>query len=91
MVKSNFKINIMKKVITIMCLAAAPILFAQEKQSQAKQIKNEKVSVEQEKAQKIENHKKVQAEKANKKTEVRATGPKSNVTKKAVSVEGKKK
>lgn len=82
----------MKKVITIVCLAAAPIMFAQEKApSKAKQIKNEQVSLEQEKAQKIEANKKVKAEKANKKTEIRATGPKSNVTKKAVSVEGKKK
>lgn len=78
----------MKKVITIMCLAAAPILFAQEKSlsaSEATSVKAEKSAKEQKKVQEADPHSKVKAEKQAqadkiKKQEINATENKTNTS-----------
>lgn len=78
----------MKKVITIVCLAAAPIIFAQEKAaklSEAKQVNTEQVTKEQKKAQQVEANKKAEAEKANKKSKVVTTGPNDKTKKNSAS------
>lgn len=56
----------MKKMITVLCLAAAPVLFAQEKASQASLKQNtttEQEAKEKEKANQVEAQKKAEAEK----------------------------
>lgn len=80
----------MKKVITIMCLAAAPILFAQEKSLKASTKEN--VQVEQQnkkeiKAQEKEAKKKIEAEQKASKTQVKAIANKNEVYKNSLNTQ----
>ncbi len=95
LVKSNFKINIMKKLITIMCIAAAPVLFAQAKsmksEANSQTVKTEQEAKKQNHAAKVEKQKKAEAEKnAIKQNEVKAVDNRNSSTK-ASAVNSKKK
>lgn len=69
----------MKKVITIICIAAAPILFAQEKASKTSEAQNLKTEkVKEQKTQQFEASKKaekVSTQKPSNKKKVQTTGP----------------
>lgn len=88
----------MKKVITIMCVAAAPILFAQEKSLKAsanESIKTEQQAKQEKKANHLESKKKVEAEKIKQKEVKAVQNSGKNVSRessvKAISTETKKK